>query len=404
MDEKAKFSVGIDIGTENVRAVVLTEGKEGELAVVGYNEGKNIGMRKGVVANLTGPSEAIDRVLGEVERMSGYQVNNATVSINGAQITSERAEGVIAVGTADHEISAEDLDRVEAAAVDGRIAANRAVLDVLPLDYTLDDQNGIKDPMGMTGVRLKMEACVVSTLTPNLLNLKKATEAASVTTELVEPSVMAGARAVLSEKQIENGVGVIDLGAATTGVAVYEEGDLQYLGVVPVGWNNITNDLAIVLQIDTEMAEDIKRRFVTGLFEDGEKDIVVRKGRTELNFSREEVNQVVRDRVAEIFERARGELVRAKYDQRLPEGIVLIGGGARMRDIDYFAKEAFQAAVKIGVPHNLGGVAESIYRPEYAAAVGLAMKGIQEAPREGTVKLKKKKGDSKGLFGWLKKF
>lgn len=407
MDENAKYAVGIDVGTENVRAVVLTAGKEGELAVVGYNEGKNAGMRRGMVANLTGPAESIDRMLGEVERMSGYQVNSAFVSINGAHLASEKAEGVIAVGAADHEISEEDIERVEASAVDGKIAANRAVLEVLPLDYTLDEQSGIKDPLGMTGVRLKVEACVVSGLMPNLLNLKKAVEAASVNAERVVPSVMAAARAVLTEKQLENGVGLVDLGAATTGVAVFEEGELQFLSVVPVGWNNITNDLAIVLQIDTEMAEDIKRRFVTGLFEDGEKDVVVRKGREEMSFPRAAVNEVVKDRVTEIFEGVRHQLRVAKYDQRLPEGIVLTGGGARMRDVEVFAKEQLEASVRIGAPHGLGGVSDAICRPEYSAAVGLAMMSIYSGGGGGVAQKKagkKKQKSGKGLLGWMKKF
>ena len=317
MDNASKFAVGLDVGTENVRAVVMTVNKDGTLSVVGYNEGPNAGMRKGVVANLTGPGEAIDRMLGEVERMSGYEVDSAYVSINGANVMSLKAEGMIVVGAEDHEITDDDMNRVEDAAVVGRIPANRAVLDVLPLSYTLDGQGGIKDPLGMTGSRLELKASVISTLAPNELNLKKATEGAKVTADKVVPSVVAAARAVLSEKQMENGVAVVDLGAATTSVAVFEEGDLQYVGVVPVGANNITNDLAIVLEIDTEIAEDIKQRFITAGFRGGD-DIVVKKDKQEMIFPRESVEQVVRDRLTEIFDRVRKELKTAKYDHRLP--------------------------------------------------------------------------------------
>lgn len=410
MDNASKFAVGLDVGTENVRAVVATVARDGALSVVGYNEGLNAGMRKGVVANLTGPAEAIDRMLGEVERMSGFEVDSAFVSINGAHVMSVKAEGMIAVGAEDHEITEEDMDRVEDAAVIGRVPANRAILDVLPLSYTLDGQGGIKDPLGMTGSRLELKASVISALAPNELNLKKATEGAKVTAERVVPSVVAGARAVLSEKQKENGVAVVDLGAATTSVAVFEEGDLQYVGVVPVGANNITNDLAIVLEIDTEIAEDIKRRFVKCTFAE-ENDIAIRQGNEELHFSREEVNQVVRDRLAEIFERVRGELKTAKYDRRLPEGIVLVGGGAKLKDIDIFAKEQLEASIKIGAPKGLGGVADAIEKPEYAAAVGLAMMaaregGVVKAGGKKKMKAGKKKsgGKSSGMFGWLKKF
>ncbi|MBQ3306171.1 cell division protein FtsA [Candidatus Saccharibacteria bacterium] len=407
MDEAQKFAVGLDVGTENVRAVVATVGKEGAISVVGYNEGPNAGMRKGVVANLTGPAEAIDRMLGEVERMSGYEVDSAYVSINGAHVMSLKAEGMIVVGAEDHEITDADMDRVEDAAVVGRIPANRAVLDVLPLSYTLDGQGGIKDPLGMTGSRLELKASVISALAPNELNLKKATDGAKVTADKVIPSVMAAAHAVLSEKQMENGVAVVDLGAATTGVAVFEEGDLQYVGVIPVGANNITNDLAIVLEIDTDIAEDIKQRFVTAGFRGGD-DIVVKRDHEEMIFSRESVEQVVRDRLIEIFDRVRKELRTAKYDHRLPEGIVLVGGGAKLAEIDVFAKEQLQAAIKIGTPSGLGGVGDAIEKPEYAAAVGLALLAARSGGAVRTVPNKKKVGLNKkkvgGLFGWTKKF
>ena len=374
MDETSRFVTGLDLGTENVRAVIAKVGKDGQIAIVGYNEGKTAGMRKGVPANLAGPAESIDKMLGEAERMGGFEVNSAYVSINGSQILSTKTEGMIAVGTTEHEIVDEDLDRVEDVAVTGRIPANRDVLDVIPLEYALDGQGGIKDPIGMSGARLEMRANVISALTPNCENLKKATASAEVKAERLVPSVVAAARAVLTDRQKENGVAVIDLGAATTSVAVYEEGDLQYVGVVPAGSNNITNDLAIVLAIDPDMAEEIKTRFVTGDFET-EKSPVIRIGKEgkERTFERKEVDAVVKARLEEIFGEIRKKLKAAKYDQRLPEGIVLTGGGAKMRDIDLFVKKALEAAVKIGTPKGLGGVSDAIEKPEYSAAVGLAL-------------------------------
>ena len=407
MDEVSKYAVGLDVGTENVRAVVVTVGKDGDISVVGYNEASNAGMRKGVVANLTGPAESIDRMLGEVERMSGFEVNSAYVSINGAHVMSVKAAGMIAVGPEDHEINDDDLARVEQAAVVGRVPANRDILDVLPLSYTLDGQAGIKDPLGMTGSRLELEASVISALAPNAINLRKATEGAKVTAEKLVPSVVAAARAVLTEKQMENGVAVVDLGGATTSVAVFEEGDLQYVGVVPVGAHNITNDLAIVLQIEPEIAEDIKRRFVVKPEEEVSGEIVIRKGREETIFSRAEINEIIEARLYEIFNEVRKELKIAKYDRRLPEGIVLVGGGAKLKDIDVFAKGVLETSTKIGVPKELGGVADAICKPEYAAAVGLALIAAKESGR-GAVsggKSGKSKKSGGGLFGKIfKKF
>ena len=396
MDNDKRFVTGLDVGTENIRAIIATVDKDGDIAVVGFNEGKSAGMRKGVPANLTGPASSIDKMLGEAERMGGYEVRSAYVSINGSQVLSTKTEGMIAVGTVEHEINEEDLSRVESVAVSGRIPANRDVLDVVPLEYALDGQGGIKDPYGMSGARLELRANVISALTPNCDNLKKATLAADVKAERLVPAVVASARAVLTDRQKENGVAVIDMGAATTSVAVYEEGDLQYVGVVPAGSNNVTNDLAIVLAIDPDMAEQIKTRFVTADFGTAKSPVIKvgKEGKTERAFDRKEVEEVVEARLAEIFEEIRKKLKAAHYDQRLPEGIVLTGGGAKMRDIDLFAKKCLEAAVKIGVPQGLGGVSESIEKPEFATAVGLALLAAEHAslpPAKTTKSLKFKK-------------
>lgn len=405
MDAKPNFVTGLDVGTENVRAVIGTL-KDGKFAVYGYNEGKNAGMRKGVPANLNGPARSIDIMLGEAERMGDYDVRSAYVSINGSQILSTKTEGMIAVAaTTEHEIDENDLDRVEDVAVTGRIPANRDVLDVVPLEYAIDGQAGIKDPLGMSGARLEMRANVISALTPNCENLRKATEHAEVTATRLVPSAVAAAKAVLTEKQKENGVAVIDMGAATTSIAVYEEGDLQYVGVVPAGSNNITNDLAILLAIDPDMAEEIKTRFVTGDF-NSEKSPVIKIGKEkghERNFERKEVDVVVKARLEEIFGEIRKKLKSAKYDQRLPEGIVLTGGGARMRDIELFAKKALEASVRIGIPQDLAGVSEAVERPEFAAAVGLAMMAAEDqaymiTPGKPQKKAKKAKKQGPGLF------
>lgn len=397
MDNENRFVTGLDLGTENVRAVIAKVNNDGRLAIVGFNEGKTVGMRKGIPANLAGPASSIDKMLGDAERMGGYDVRSAYVSINGSTVISTQTEGMIAVGSVDHEIDNEDLNRVEQIAVSGRIPANRTVLDVVPLEYALDGQGGIKNPISMSGARLEMRANVISALTPNYENLAKATMTADVKAEKIIPSVVAAAKAVLNERQRENGVAVVDFGSATTSVAVYEEGDLQYVGVVPLGSNNITNDLAIVLAIDPDLAEEIKTRFVTGDFnsEKGPVIRVKREGKNERTFERKEVDEVVKARLNEIFTEVRKKLKSARYDQRLPEGIVLTGGGARMRDIELCAKKAFEASVKIGVPHGLGGVAESIEKPEFAAAVGLVMFAAENSFYEEAAIKKKAKNSKK---------
>lgn len=403
MDEISRYVAGVDVGTGSVRAVIATMSEKGLLNVVGYAEVPNSGMRRGIVANLAGPQQAINQALCDVERMSGYNVNMATLSINGSQILSTRTEGMIAVGTMDHEINGDDLARVEEVALQGRIPANQEVLQVVPLQFMLDGQGGIKDPIGMTGSRLEMKANVVSGLVPNCDNLRKAAEMANVATEQIVPSAMAAARAVLTERQMENGVAVVDIGAATTGVAIYEESDLQYIGVVPVGSNNITNDLAVMLAIDTEIAEELKRRFATGDFGGSDEPVVIRWRGKELHFERDQIDEVVQARLDEILELVRKELKRAHYEQRLPEGIVLTGGGARMRGIEKFVRSTLNMSVKVGVPTGLAGVAEATQKPEYATAVGLMLISADNCDRRAPKKVHRKPKKGKAKEGFFKR-
>lgn len=405
MEEVSRFAVGLDVGTENVRAVMTSLDKDGALSVVGYGEAPNIGMRKGSVVNLSGPAEAIDKVLGEVERMTGKEIDSAVVSINGTSIYSFRTTGMIVTGPENHEINEEDLARIEDVAVRGQLPPNLEVLEVVPLEYSLDNHTGIKNPLGMVGTKLEVRTNVVSALAQNCMNLRRTTEGVKVAAERLVPSVVAAAEVVMNEAQAENGVAIVDIGAATTGVAIFEEGDLQHVGVIPIGSNNITNDLAIVLEISREVAEDIKRRFVTGAFSESEKEIIIKQGREELRFDRFEVNELVKSRLKEIFEAVRKELKQAHYDKRLPEGIVLVGGGAKMRDIEIYAKEVLEAAVRVGVPNGFNGVAEAVAKPEYAAAAGLALMAARVEGQRTTKKLskhQKQKQLNKNKDGWLK--
>ena len=223
------------------------------------------------------------------------------------------------------------------------------------------------------------------------------------------PTAVAAARAVLTDRQKENGVAVIDFGATTTSIAVYEEGDLQYVGVVPIGSNNITNDLAIVLAIAPDLAEEIKTRFITGNF-NTEKSPAIKVGKHgERTFDRKEVEDVVKARLEEIFSEVRKKLKSARYDQRLPEGIVMTGGGAKMRDIELFASKCLEAAVKIGVPSGLDGVSAAVEKPEFAVAVGLALIAAEEvdyrpSPNKKSKKLKQKSENSNFLKKIFSKF
>jgi cell division protein FtsA len=374
MQENSRYAVGIDIGTSSIRCVVShLDGEGGTPTVVGVGTSPNSGMRKGSVANLQGPASAIDAALGEAERMSGYQVDYATVSINGSHILSVKTDGMIAVGAMDHEITRDDLLRIEDVATVGKIPANREILEVVPHSYRLDGQDNIKDPLGMTGTRLEIRANVVSALAPHLHNLQKSAELAKVDAHTIVPSVLAGSKAVLKEQQLENGVAVIDLGASTTGVAVFEEGDLQYVGVVPIGGASITNDLAIGLKTDPEVAEKVKVTHAVATGRSSSEGISVKEGDETHSFNTTDIDEIVEARLEEIFEAVEAELKKAGRAGQLPSGVVLIGGGANMKKITEFAKEKLGLAARVGKVSGLGGAVDSIEQPEYAVACGLML-------------------------------
>lgn len=385
MQEHSRYAVGIDVGTTAIRCVVgHVDPTTGTPTIVGVGQAPNSGMRKGTVVNLSGPAHAIDQALGEAERMSGYEVNEAALSINGAHILSTKSDGMIAVGTVGHEIGEEDLERIEEVATTGKVPANREILEVVPFSYSLDGQSGIKNPVGMSGTRLEISANVVSALSPLMINLHKAAEMATVAVTATVPSVMASAKAVLQESQIENGVAVIDMGGSTTGVAVFEEGDLQFVGVVPMGGINITNDLAIGLKTDPEIAERVKVEHATLGDSDGAVNVKVED---EIHtFDLGEIREIVEARLEEIFELVNIELKKAGRAGQLASGIVLTGGGANIKGITDYAKSQLGLAVRVGKAKGFAGVADNIETPEFSAAIGLMLTDAEGSSSSGTHK------------------
>ena len=378
MQDTSKYAVGIDIGTNKIRCVVgHVDVSTGAPTVVGVGEVSNSGMRKGVVVNLAGPSKAIDDALGEAERMSGYQVNAATLSINGSHILSTKADGMIAIGMAGQEVTEADIIRLEDVATTGKVPANREILELVPFSYRLDGQDGIKDPVGMTGTRLEINANVVSALAPHVVNLQKTAEQAQVVPHALIPSAVAASRAVLTEQQLENGVAVIDFGGATTSIAIYEEGDLQYTAVIPVGSNNITNDLAIGLKTDPEVAELVKLQHVTAVSGRDSKKVSVKYEKETHEFATSEIDEIVEARLEELFEDINAELKKAGRKGKLPNGVVLVGGGAQLKGLVDYTKQSLELAARIGKPKGFGGVAEQLESPAFATAVGLMFSDME---------------------------
>lgn len=376
MQENARYAVGLDVGTTTVRCVVgHVDGAQASPTIIGVGEFANSGMRKGTVVNLVNAASAIDKALELAERMSGYQINAATVSVNGSHIIGMSSRGVIAVGTNGHEITEDDLHRVEEAATVVQLPANREILDVTPRSYQLDGQDNIKDPIGMTGVRLEVDAHVITALGPHLKNLHKACEMTETHPSATVVAGLASARTVVTDQQTENGVVLVDIGGTTTNIAVYEEGDLQHVAILPMGSVNITNDLAIGLKTDLDVAEQVKLEHAVATHKPrtGEDTVSVKIGDTTHEFRVADIDMIVDARLEEIFELVNNELKSIGRAAKLPGGVVLTGGGAKLRNVEEYAKHALQLSARIGAIPEYAGVADKVSDPGWSTVVGLML-------------------------------
>lgn len=402
-DQLPRFMLGIDVGTQYIRAVALSE-YQGEISVIANSEVKNNGgMSKGVITNLTGPVESLNRAIVAIDQTSGKSLKTAYTSINGSQVGAVKTQGMISI-MGGEAISPNDLKRIQEMSLAGVIPNNREVLKIIPTNYIVDGQTGIRDPLGMNAMKLEMQASVISALAPSCINLRKLTENVSVDSLELVPTAIASARLVLTEQQKDNGVAVVDLGASTTSVAVFMDGFLQHYAVLNAGANNITNDLAIGLAINPSVAEEIKLRYVSADFPESDKAIVARIGDETVSFTKDEVNQIVRERLIDIFEHVEKILKQAGYAQKLPEGLVIVGGGAMMRNLDKFVKDLLGMAVRIGKPtEKLGGVFDLVDNPKYTTALGLALMMYDDDLMSGEADTEERSGGFFSFFNIFRK-
>lgn len=373
-DSNSHFFIGLDIGTSAVRCVVGSldlASEEPSVSVVGHGSAPNLGMRKGVIVHVEDVVSAINQAVSEAERISGVPVRAATVNVNGAHISGLDSKGVIAISTANREISLDDKLRVEDAATIMQIPANREIIQVFPKNYRVDGHDSIKDPVGMQGVRLEVDTHIVTVATPNIRSLDAVLERARLQATHHTVSGLAAAEAVLNRKQKEAGTLVLDIGAGTTNMAIIEDGEVQHVAVIPLGGINITNDLAIGLKTDLEIAEAIKiKHAALGEAAKNGKVSVEHERRNHV-FSATEVTMIVEARVEELLEFVDKELRKIHKSRKLPGGVVLVGGTANLPGIADFTKEKLQLAARLGSFSATQGIMDSLKKPEYVTAVGL---------------------------------
>ncbi len=378
--------VGLDIGTSTVRCVIgMVENVEGgKLSIIGHGSAPNIGMRKGVVVHVSDVVDAISHAVGEAERVAGLRVNTATVNVNGSHVLGMNSKGVIAISAANREIDDNDRLRVEEAATIVKLPPNREIIQVFAKNYRLDGQDNIKDPIGMTGVRLEVDTHIVTASSPNVRNLDLALEKSSITPLHHTVSSLAAAEAVLNRQQKESGTVLVDIGAGTTNIVVLEDGEVQHVAVIPIGGNHITNDLAIGLKTDLDVAEAVKLEHgdLSGHVKKMRCAVVVNKVRHE--FDPEDIYMIIEARVEELFEYVDKELKRIGRSRKLPGGAVLVGGGSKMLGLAAFAKEKLQLAARVGHLQDIGGLQDTVEDPSFYAAVGLVILDMLLAPQDSS--------------------
>lgn len=373
-DTQPNYFVGLDVGTSTVRCVVgnldLTS-EDPRMSVIGYGKSPNMGMRKGLVIHLDDVASAINQAVSEAERIAGVPIRNATVNINGAHISGLDSKGVIAISAANREISIEDKMRVEDAATIVQIPANREIIQVFPKNYRVDGHDSIKDPIGMRGVRLEVDTHIVTVATPNIRSLDAALEKAHIQPTHHTVAGLAAAEAVLNRQQKEAGTLVLDIGASTTNMSIIEDGEVQHVAVIPMGGMHVTNDLAIGLRTDLEIAEQVKvhHAALAGTGKSGK--LSVQHQKINHAFDSDDIYMVVEARIDEILEFVEKELKRIHKSRKLPGGVVIVGGTANIPGIANFAREKLQLPARVGKLEGVHGIIDDIKRPEFITSVGL---------------------------------
>ncbi len=376
---KEQYIVGLDIGTQNVRAIQAKVDETGELRVVGSSSVTASGMRKGVIVDIEEAVSSISHALEKVERMTGVPVNRANISVGGNHITAIESKGVIAVSKADGEITENDIVRVVDASQAISMPPNREVIHVIPKNFTLDGQAGIKDPLGMTGIRLEVETLIIHGGLPYLKNLTKAIAQAGVEIDELVLAPLACAQAVLNKRQKELGVVVVDLGAGTTSLAVYEENNLLHAAIIPVGGMHVTNDIAIGLRCTVDTAEKVKLQYGHAMANQVDRHAEINLAEIDVDeqerIPRQQVVEIMEARLEEIFDYVLKELKKIERDGKLPAGVVLTGGGSHMLGIVEFAKKQLRLPVQLGSVQNLNSIIDDATDPSFATVSGLVLWG-----------------------------
>ena len=406
---KSRVIASLDIGSSKIRTVIAHHAdKDSTPHVIGVGISPSSGLRKGAVIDVEATINDITSSIEDAERMAGEPVHNVFLGISGTHLESFNSKGVIAVSNSGNEITEDDVDRVLEAAQAVTIPSNRRILSIIPRSFTVDEQKGIKYPVGMTGIRLEVDAHIITGLVPTVKNIEKCVHQAGLDIVDIIPTSLACAEAVLTRRQKELGVVVIDIGCGGTSVVVYEDGAILHSAVLPVGGENVTNDVAIGLRTSIDTAEKIKLEYGNCIPEDvSERETIDLSLISKINtqtVSKKHLVEIIQARYHEVFVMVKDELAKIHRDGMLPAGAILTGAATKMPGIIDLSRETLNLPVQIGFPQNFEGVVDKIDDPAYVSAIGLVLWGSRFEGKGLGLHLKNLKLGSAwtSVKGWVK--
>jgi len=378
--ETENMIVGLDIGTSKVVAIVGKRKMDGTIEVVGIGSHPSRGLKRGVVVNIETTVQAIQRAVEEAELMAGCRIHSVYAGIAGSHIKSLNSHGIVAIR--DREVTQADIDRVIDAAQAVAIPADQKILHILPQEFVIDSQEGIKEPMGMSGVRLEAKVHLVTCAVNAAQNIEKCVKRCGLEVDDIILEQLASSHAILTEDEKELGVCVVDIGGGTTEIAVFTGGAIRHTAVIPIAGDQVTNDIAMALRTPTQNAEEIKIKYACALTQLAGADETIKVpsvgDRAPRDLSRQALAEVVEPRYEELFTLVQSELRRSGFEDLIPAGIVITGGSSTMEGVVELAEEIFHMPVRLACPQAVSGMTEVVNNPIYATGVGLLIHGFRQ--------------------------
>lgn len=394
--------VGLDIGTSKVAAIVGEIAPDGQIEIIGIGHHRSRGLKKGVVVNIESTVQSIQRAVEEAELMAGCQIKSVYAGIAGSHIRSLNSHGIVAIR--DKEVTGSDIDRVIDAARAVAIPADQRILHILPQEFIIDKQEGIREPIGMSGVRLESRVHIVTGAVSAAQNIIKCVRRCGLEVDDVILEQLASSQSVLTDDEKELGVAIVDLGGGTTDIAVFTEGAIRHTAVIPIAGDQVTNDIAVALRTPTQYAEEIKIKYACALAQLATADETIEVpsvgDRPPRRLARQTLAEVVEPRYEELLTLVQAELRRSGFEDLIAAGIVVTGGSSKMEGLIDLAEEIFHMPVRLGLPQSVSGLVDVVRNPIYSTGVGLLLFGYRnESERSADVTVD---GSFKGMWERMK--